>query len=318
MSEYINDKKRNLKMCIEIAAFWAVIFVLGSFYDEGFARFIYVGYKAGETGEPSIGMISAVVVSAVGSYIFYGSFVFLLGILARQIMNSVSNKLYNAFIAFVYLFFSLFTSTYGAMAIRSNSVCGLLMPNISNSLMNYVITGLILFIPLYPLGIAVNGRKCDDNVIDELMILLSILTVAIIFSNVVKGGVMRPRYRVTLQGYEGIGFVPWYRHIQNGKELIAAYALVRDDFSSFFSGHAMDGMLGIILFPAFRHVFEKLKGREMQLICLALIIAVPVTFSRLMLGNHYLSDVAVGGLVGVGMAAVHFTIVPLFSGKKGQ
>ena len=281
------------KLYIFLVGLCLIGLILGAFFDHDIAKEFYRENN-----------IVAVALSVLGIYLYYGSFVFFLGVLGRQLFILSDKAVFKCTVAVVYTCFSLFTSSYAAAAILSDSVCGLLLENNTHSLMRNIVAGLYLLWPLFPLGVIANGKRCERKVIRELIILLSLMTIAICASNLVKYIVMRPRFRVTLEGYEGVGFVPVFRHFSEGKMLKEMYDLKFDDLASFFSGHAMNGILCILIFPAYAHVFSKLKGKEKQLITLALILSIPISFSRIILGNHYLSDISFGSLVGLMFVAV--------------
>ena len=243
--------------------------------------------------------IVAVALSVLGIYMYYGSFVFFLGVLGRQLFSASNKMMIRCVIAIVYTCFSFSTSTYAAAALLSDSVCGLLIESNAHPFVRNIVAGLYIFWPLYPLGIIANGKRYDKKVICDLILLLSLMTIAICASNLVKYLVMRPRFRVTLEGYDGIGFVPVFRRFGEGRLLKKMHGLKSDDLASFFSGHAMNGILCTLLFPAYGYVFPKLQGKGRQLIAVALIFAIPISFSRIILGDHYLSDISFGSFVGL-------------------
>ena len=287
-------KSSMLYFCAAI--FWIIALVIGSFYDLDIARKVYLPNN-----------IFAVVISVIGLYLYYGSLVFFLGVLCKQLTLFVKKKLAVIPIVITYITFAMSTSTYGGVAFLSDSVCGLLISSFGNSICECFAIGMIMFFPLFISGMIVNKKRCDKKVIKDLMIMLSIMTVAIFCSNIMKYIVMRPRFRIILENYEGITFVPWYRLIENGRKLKKLYHLASDDMASFFSGHAMNSMMGMMIYPAYSYVFDKLKGKEKQLKIYAVIITIPITFSRMILGDHYLSDVAVGAIVGIVMCLIKRT-----------
>ena len=241
----------------------------------------------------------AVILSVIGLYLYYGSFVFFIGVLGKQLSLSVKRRTLKLPILLIYTYLALSTSTYGAGAFMSDSVCGFLYEDAPHTITSYAVQGLFLFFPLFFAGVIINGKKCDKQVIKDLMILLSLMTVALCFSNIVKSVFMRPRYRITLMGYEGIGFVHCFEMFREGKGLKALYHLVSDDLASFYSGHAMNAAMGMVIMPCYAHVFTRLRGKEKYLSMIAVVIAVPVMISRIVLGDHYLSDISVGSLVGI-------------------
>ena len=293
----MKNRKKDYITIILAAAFWAVNLIIGYYHDYDIAVNVY-----------SENNMAAVIISAAASFFFYGSFVFFLGVLCRQLVLSVEKTYLKCLIVIIYTVFALTTSTYGASGFLSDSVCGFLIKNNTHSITQYITAGLITLLPFYPLGILANGKRRDKAVVRDLIIILSVLTAALFFSNIVKGWFMRPRYRITLLGYDSIGFVPCFSAFTDGRELKETYSLVYDDLASFFSGHAMHSMLAIMILPAYRYVFTKLKGKENALTGIALIISLPIAFSRMVLGDHYLSDISAGAIAGLIFCAIYYLL----------
>lgn len=259
----------------------------------------------------------AVILSVIGLYLHYGSFVFFIGVLGKQLSLSVKKSWLKISIFLIYTYLALSTSTYGAGAFMNDSVCGFLYEGVSHSVSSYAVAGLYMFFPLFFLGVFLNGKKCDKKVIKDLMMLLTLMTVALFLSWTVKSIFMRPRYRITLMGYEGIGFVPCFDIFGEGKSLKELYHLVSDDLASFYSGHAMNAVLGMVIMPTYAHVFERLKGKERYLSVVSAVIAIPVMISRIVLGDHYLSDISTGALVGLGICTLYCGLnVKFISGRR--
>ena len=271
-----------------LVLFWSACLVTGGFNDQYLAQRVYLKDNA-----------VAVIFSVIGLYMIYGSFVFFLGIILRQLLVSENRKHIRCIIWILCSYFAFSTSTYSAAAILSDSVCGFLIQGDTHSLAYYVVAGLFLFFALYPAGFILNKKRYDKEAVHDLILILITATLAVFLSNIVKGFVMRPRYRIALKGYEGIGFIPVFHMLKDGKSLLKIYGLKKDDLASFFSGHAMNSMLCIMILPAYRYVFDKLKGKEKILIGIAIVSSLPITFSRMVLGDHYLSDISFGAIAGL-------------------
>ncbi|MBO4927183.1 MAG: phosphatase PAP2 family protein [Clostridiales bacterium] len=294
------EKSKRTRLYICLAVFFAAAFVAGTFWDLPVARALY-----------SENNRVAVIFSVLGLYLFFGSYVFLLGVLCRQLLvaNSKGENGKGAngkrwirwLILLLFVYLTLSTSALGGGGFISDSVCGFLFPEKTGSLWEYLLAGLILFVPLFPLGMLANKDRYDKTVVRRLIVLLAFMCFAFFLSSFVKSTVMRPRYRITLLGYEGVEFVPWYSLLKNSKFLMSFYDLVSDDLGSFFSGHAMNAMLNLAIISAFAGAFPKVKEKEKSLIILAIAISVPIMLSRMVLGDHYLSDVAFGALAGLKM-----------------
>ena len=75
--------------------------------------------------------------------------------------------------------------------------------------------------------------------------------------------------------------------------------LISPHEGSFICGHAMYAVLFLIIIPSFTMVFRGLKGKEKILTALALVFTVPIILSRLISGDNYLTDIALGGISAV-------------------
>ena len=115
-----------------------------------------------------------------------------------------------------------------------------------------------------------------------------------IFSEIIKGFMHRPRHRTIVLGYEGIEFQPWYLPFHGHKELTEMYQLSSDAFKSFPSGHCIQTGAAVISFYGLAALYPALRSKwgVVTVVFIALVLCVPI--SRLVLGAHYLSDVAVG------------------------
>ena len=284
------EKSKRTRLYICLAIFFAAAFVAGTFWDLPISRALY-----SENNGVAVGF------SVLGLYLFFGSYVFLLGVLCRQLLVANGKRWFRWLILLLFVYLTLSTSALGGGGFISDSVCGFLFPEKTGSLWEYLLAGLILFVPLFPLGMLANKDRYDKNVVRRLIVLLAFMCFAFFLSSFVKSTVMRPRFRVTLLGYEGVEFVPWYSILKNSKFLMSFYDLVSDDLGSFFSGHAMNAMLNLVIVPALASAFPKVKEKEKSLIILAVLISVPIMLSRMVLGDHYLSDVAFGAIAGLKM-----------------
>jgi membrane-associated phospholipid phosphatase len=91
-------------------------------------------------------------------------------------------------------------------------------------------------------------------------------------------------------------FKNWW---QSGKDIKASIAAdtVTDEFASFPSGHSAYAMFAIFLFPALGDYIRGLEKFKSHLFVLGFIWWAVTALSRLTVGAHYLTDVAIAGLV---------------------
>jgi membrane-associated phospholipid phosphatase len=106
----------------------------------------------------------------------------------------------------------------------------------------------------------------------------------------------RPRFRFVLAMDDADFFLNWW---QSGRGLMAILGsgTVSDEFASLPSGHSAYSMFAVFLFPALADYVRSLQKFRPHLTALGLIWWAVTAFSRMTLGAHYLTDVAVAGLV---------------------
>ena len=279
---------------VVIAVLAGVLFVGGSVYDLPAAQAVY------RLNDPA-----ALAFSVAGVYLFFGSFEFLTGGLCRQLMHLAKSRTKRILSVVICCYLGLSTAVLGAAALTSDSVIGLLFPEVAFTFPHCVLVGLIGFYPLLFLGMLLNGRRGDPAAVRKLILLLGLMTLTFFAHLLLTCLWSRPRFRITLLGYDGLGFLPWYRPLQNAAFYKTGYGLEGDALRSFFSGHALDAVLNLVILPAFSLVLPKLQGKERLLQWTALLLILPIAFSRMVLGAHYLSDVSAGSLCGLGYVLLY-------------
>ena len=117
----------------------------------------------------------------------------------------------------------------------------------------------------------------------------------------------RPRYRELVSG----GVVPfhnWWDRCSNYKDFVAL-GYSKEEFKSFPSGHS-GGSLTSLYFLAFIPVFFK-KSEKWHLLAIYSGVAwsLLVCFTRILVGAHFLSDVAMGGILSIGCLIIANEVV---------
>lgn len=147
----------------------------------------------------------------------------------------------------------------------------------------WVISGKLTWIPLYLLLIYLGFRKMPVRtfLIYFLCVVASVAIADLISSQLIKELVARyrPSHHALLR--EQLHF-----YVQSNGDIYKGgkYGFVSSHAANFF---ALAFSSGLILRPYYRHMLKIL-----------LIIAVIVSFSRIYLGVHYLSDIVGGALIG--------------------
>ena len=139
------------------------------------------------------------------------------------------------------------------------------------------------------------------------LVLMGAYYLGLAINFIVKAAVLRPRYRLIWNGYEGYGvgdlFEEWYRSGASSlAEKVFPYDVVHsDDFKSFPSGHSFVSMSAILVsyLPLLNKKAQSKNWVRYLLFSLMSIYGLTVAFSRIVYGAHYLSDTSIGGLLAV-------------------
>lgn len=108
----------------------------------------------------------------------------------------------------------------------------------------------------------------------------------------------RPRFRTVIE-YDAISFHSWWERCTNYKDLMAEFSLLKEEFKSFPSGHAGASavvMLAGVALPLFNKKYLKL---QLPIFYAGFVWCVFISFTRMLVGAHYLSDVSMGALLTV-------------------
>lgn len=280
--------REGKRITIVIAVFWLMMLFAGSFFD------LQISVGLSSLNEPV-----SLVVSTIGVYLFNGSFVFLIGALLRQIITSKPGKIKLIIAVVVCTYLAISTASLGVGGLFNGTVLGSVIGIKTVTIKQMITKGFLYFFPLYPIGILMNGKHHEKETVLRITCVLFTMTVAFYSMMLVKQFDQRPRFYITLYGYEGIGFREWYTIRRISEETCLRYGLSSDDLGSFFSGHALQAMLNVLIFPCFSCVIPALKIKDKVHVIIAACISVLICLSRIVLGAHYLSDVAFGSLVGI-------------------
>lgn len=274
---------------IVLTVVFCVLFAVGSFCDRDISLALYTP-----------GSIPNLIISTVGQYTFFSAFVFFAGVLARQaaVCETITEKrrlLYKILCGYL----ALSTAVIGSTAELHYECIGAFFPGLDFSLLFIFLFALIFMYPLFFLGYAVGPRSFDKTLVTRLIKILIYIAVGASLVGGLKEVIFRPRFRVTLAGYEDITFTPWYMPLNNARELIEKYGFNKNELQSLPSGHSLMGIAHIYIFPALSWVFPKLNDKGKLLWVMGLIYGLAVIASRLFLGAHHLSDVSAGALLSI-------------------
>ena len=139
--------------------------------------------------------------------------------------------------------------------------------------------------------------------------------VTLIIISSTKEIMCRPRFRFVRAMDESGFFRNWW---QSGRALKSSLgtSTVSDEFSSLPSGHAAYSMFAIFMFPAIADYFCGLKKYKPYLFAFGFVWGAVIAFSRMTVGAHYLTDVAIGGMVTIFSYAIVSVVRRIYLKQK--
>lgn len=289
----ITRQKNIIISYIVLVAFFAVMLIMGSVCDLQAAMILY---------SPSA---AALALTIAEMYIFFGGFVFFLGVLLRQAACCDADKRRKAVYCGICVYLEISTGTIGAGSLLHYDCIGALFPQQEFNFGMQLAFNFIVMMPLFILGCTVGSRKSDKTLCKRIIAMLAVMTVGFLLVQLIKTCADRPRYRLTLMGYDGIGFSPWYIPFENAAEYMSELGINSNEFCSFPSGHAFAAVMNILFFSAMKWVIPRLRGKEGLMTAVGIVIGFGVILSRMLLGAHYLSDVSAGALMGIAAMFVY-------------
>ena len=133
------------------------------------------------------------------------------------------------------------------------------------------------------------------------LVFVSVGTMALV--NIIKIPWGRARMRFIVETGNETYFTPWWKAGSALKTKLVTDGVSPDEFRSFPSGHtacAACSMLAILL-PTLN---KRLQGKERQCLLVAVGLTLLVAVTRIWMGAHFLSDVAVSWLIALGVSAL--------------
>ena len=259
-------------------------------------------------------------ITILGQYLHFAFNMLLVGALFRQALaceniGGTRRKVYLA----VCVYLAVSGSVSGALPLLHDECLGAF--DVIASLPQTVTVpavSLLMYVPLFFAGYFLSPHGYDRRLVGKLIRMMLFIIAVLILAGIAKFYFARPRYRTTLAGYEGVGFRPWYSPGHGAEALAKKYGCDTNAFKSFPSGHALMNASAVCLFPMFSQVFTKLPHRNTALAAAGVIWAFAVMLSRIVLGAHYLSDVSVGALIGLGASFGYILLEKRISDNTAQ
>lgn len=159
------------------------------------------------------------------------------------------------------------------------------------------------------IGIAILGyfitSKTDNDKVWVIYLLIALLYIIVLLGGVtlLKSIMHRPRYRVLVEGeIPGVDYHAWYERFSEYRQLVKDGVIsnaLKEEFKSFPSGHAGSSacfMMSMIFLPSINKKYERL---QIPMFYAGLAWTLLVSFARMYVGAHYMSDVAMGSILAV-------------------
>ena len=284
---------------IFLLLFFGLLFVIGTFFDESIASHLY---------SPDSTFVRYV--TSCGVFPFFAFAVLFIGALCERIIKSKFNKIIKVVLAFFCYLIATAVGFIGAGSLVDKDSLGGMYPVLNRNIP--VIAGItIVVLPLLLWGGYHLAKKTEDkNLALKIVCLLILLALAYASLQILKSNFPRSRYRLVVQGYENIGFRPWYMPLEDTTKFIKNMGIDKGEFRSFPSGHSILSMCMVMILQSLTWFSQKLKDKRIILGVLGAAFLMIIIFTRLILGAHYLSDVSAGAII-VSLLTIIYTLIQI-------
>lgn len=299
------EYKRLVIFNIFMIVFFGTLLAAGSFADEQIARFLY---------SPDNTFVKFV--TSTGVYPFFAFAVLFTGALCGRMITSEWKKPVKILLCTVSYAAAAFVGFIGAGSIVDKDCLGSIYPALDRNIPVIVGICLVCNPVLLILGYMLAKKAKDGKLLKRIIYLLVLLAVSYGLMQIFKNTFHRPRFRLVAQGYDGIGFIPWYTPFPKAAEFIEKFGIDKGEFRSFPSGHSILSMSLVIIMQSVTWFSEKLKDKRFIFGLTGMLFAIMIMFTRMILGAHYLSDVASGAVISSCIALVYTVIQHKISGIK--
>lgn len=274
---------------IAVIAIFIILLGFGSSMDLEIAKGIYAseGFARG----------FGIVMAALSMFLAYAIYPVFGGVLFQLTIKNDFKKWVKALFIFVAVGAFAFAVTYSGREVWG--VHGFNKPELK--WLGYVIAVPVNF--LFALLGWFIGSKIDNKDIWKVGI---VVLVAVVISMVVGTAIFkvifhRPRYRFLVRE-EFMGFMPWWKPCSNYKELLERFSaeasyITKEEWKSFPSGHAGFSCTLMIMTAFLPLLGRKAAKCQLPAFIAAFIWTLLVGLSRMIVGAHYLSDVAMGCII---------------------
>lgn len=297
------QKQINLSICIVVAILLALT-GCGSIWDFEIANAVYRGQTPSENIFGIIFSYIGIIPTFVG-WSFLGASIFYLS--KKQVENTRKRRLLMAFavLLFVLSFFYYCNTLYLSNA-NTFKV---------HFAVAYSIGIMVICIAAY-FGYKLSEKSKDSELLNKVLFLVAVSLVTLLIISITKELMCRPRFRFVLATDNADYFRSWWQSGRSIKESLGT-EIVTDEFASFPSGHSAYSMFAIFLFPILADYKSGLKKFKTHLFILGFLWWGATAFSRLTVGAHYLTDVAIAGLVTIIAYLIVSFVKQIYLKRKG-
>ena len=284
-------------------AILVVLTALGSIWDLEIARAIYIGQMPSENMFGIVFSYIGIIPTFVG-WSFLGASIFYLS--KKQIEDAGKRR---PLIAFAVLLFVLSFFYYCNTLYISNANAFEVHFAVAYSI------GIALISLAAYLGYKLSERSEDGELLKKALFLAAVSLLTLLIISITKELMCRPRFRLVLATEDVSYFKNWWQSGRALKESLGS-DVVTDEFASFPSGHSAYSMFAIFMFPTLADYVRRLRNFKPQLFVLGFAWWALTALSRLSVGAHYLTDVAIAGLVTISAYGMASIVKKLYLKKK--
>jgi membrane-associated phospholipid phosphatase len=286
MTNRSNEFKHLAILNVIMIVFYAVLLFVSSFYDEKISEALYDPHS-----------LVAMFISSIGAYPFFAFSVLFGGCLYERCLHSNLNKTIKYILCGLLILVITAVGFIGAGALVDRDSLGYIYPQLNRNIPVILCISLVSIFPLAYSGFRLSKNVADEKLLKRVISMLLIFVIAYVLLQIGKHIFHRPRYRLTLQGFEGIGFVPWFKPFPAYQDYIEQFGIDKGEFRSFPSGHSILSSCVVIALESLSFIFLKLRDKQLLFGLLGFGFSFIIIFSRVILGAHYLSDVSTGALI---------------------
>lgn len=277
-----SDQALMRKVLCVLAAVFAVCLIIGTFFDYQLSTALF-------SNEQPLAQL----LSAVGLLMLSVPLCISFGALMQRILAGMKPMVIKVLLCVVMVFVGCYACAEMVKAIFNHHGIGPLLPFEVSSTISRVL-GVLVGLVSMVLGYRAATGNDEAELMQRLTLTVLVLLGVFVIVEVLKSTMHRPRYITLLLEDANVSFQPWYRPFRGADAIIETFGLTSDAFKSFPSSHSAQMGAAAISFYALAAIYPSLRTKWRVVISAYAVLLVGVMGSRIVLGAHFLSDVAVG------------------------